>query len=144
VGALLLHLSDLVERHYAAVCGDLGVSLTGHSVLTTLRRHAPEELTLVDVNREALVTSGGLTFVVRQLESQGLLSRRTNPDDRRSVLLKLTPKGRKVADNIIAAVAETDQRIAAHIDRKDRGSAEALLRQIELAVETEMSTRRRR
>jgi DNA-binding MarR family transcriptional regulator len=138
LGARLLHLSDLVERHYGTVCDQYGVSLTGHSVLTTLRRHAPRELTLTEINQDALVTSGGMTFVARQLERQGLVTRRPNPDDRRSFLLRLTSKGRGLADLVIAAVAEADFEIARQIARPDRKAAQNLLKGLQNGVETAM------
>jgi DNA-binding MarR family transcriptional regulator len=138
LGARLLHLSDLVERHYGAVCDQFGVSLSGHSVLTTLRRHAPRELTLTEINLDALVTSGGMTFVARQLEKQGLVARRPNPDDRRSSLLRLTSEGRRVADRVIAAVAEADSAIAAHIGRNERRAALKILTDLQGGLESVM------
>jgi DNA-binding MarR family transcriptional regulator len=138
LGARLLHLSDLVERHYGTVCEQFGVSLSGHSVLTTLRRHAPHELTLTEINRDALVTSGGMTFVARQLERQGLVARRPNPDDRRSFLLRLTREGHRVADRVIAAVAETDALITTHIAVRDRKVALQVLKDFQEGVESLM------
>jgi DNA-binding MarR family transcriptional regulator len=138
LGARLLHLSDLVQRHYSAVCSQFGVSLTGHSVLTTLRRHAPRQLTLSEINRDALVTSGGMTFVVRQLEKQGLVLRRPHPDDRRASLLRLSPKGRRVADRIIVAVAAADTSIARELGKIDSAAAEHLLRELQRSVESVM------
>lgn len=138
LGARLLHLSDLVERYYGAVCDRFGLSLSGHSVLTTLRRHAPRELTLTEINRDALVTSGGMTFVAHQLEKQGLVGRRPNPDDRRSSLLHLTSKGRRVADRVIAAIVEADHEIATHIARHDRDNAERVLIDLQEGVESLM------
>jgi DNA-binding MarR family transcriptional regulator len=142
LGARLLHLSDLVERHYGAVCEKFGVSLSGHSVLTTLRRHAPRELTLTEINRDALVTSGGMTFVARQLERQGLVARRPNPDDRRSSLLRLTREGRRVADRVIAAVAEADSSIATRIALSDRKLALQILKDFQEGIESVMQQSR--
>ena len=138
LGARLLHLSDLVERHYGTVCEKFGISLSGHSVLTTLRRHAPRELTLTEINRDAVVTSGGMTFVARQLEKQGLVARRPNPNDRRSSLLRLTSRGRGVADRVIAAVAEADSTIATRIPRHERETALKVLKDLQEGVESVM------
>jgi len=143
LGARLLHLSNLVEEYYSEVCAQFGVSLTGHSVLTTLRRHAPAQMTLAEINEEALVTSGGITFVARQLENLGLVARRPHPDDRRSVQLRLTAEGRRVADRVIAAVAKADESIFAEISRQDRRSAEELLRVIERGVDHALWRHRR-
>jgi DNA-binding MarR family transcriptional regulator len=44
--------------------------------------------------RMSLLTSGGMTKTLRGLESAGLVRRYRSPDDRRSLLVELTPKGR--------------------------------------------------
>jgi len=135
LGARLLHLSDLTQQHYNAVCERLGISLSGHSVLTTLRRHAPRQLTLTEINRDALVTSGGMTFVVGKLEEAGYVQRVAHPTDRRAVLLRLTPEGRRMADKVVVAMAEADKSIAGHIRGRDRPPVVRTMHKIQLAVE---------
>ncbi len=135
LGARLLHLSDLIQRHYVAVCNRFQITLTGHSVLTTLRRHHPRELTLVDINRDALVTSGGITFVIRRLEEQGRVQRRRHPDDARSLLIRLTPGGLRTANRVIAAMADADAAIAGALARGDRKALVMHLRNLEREVE---------
>jgi hypothetical protein len=58
VAARLLHVSDIVQRYYGAVCDRFEMSLSGLGVLTALARSAPNELTLSELNRDILVTSG--------------------------------------------------------------------------------------
>jgi DNA-binding MarR family transcriptional regulator len=77
-----------------------------------------------------------MTFLVRQLEEQGLIARRTHPKDQRAVLLRLTPRGRRVADNVIAAMADADKAIVVHVRRRDRQAAERLLLRLQRAVES--------
>ena len=85
VGARLLHLSDLVQRYYGAIAERFDVSLVGVGVLTALARSAPRGLTLAEVNREILVTSAGVTFVVARLEKQGLVMKGPHPSDGRAL-----------------------------------------------------------
>jgi DNA-binding MarR family transcriptional regulator len=89
---------------------------------------------LTEINEDALITSGGMTFVVRQLEGQGLIARRGHPKDGRSFLLRLTPKGRRLADRMIRAVADADAVLAAHLGRRDSQVAIALLGRLEEGV----------
>ena len=137
IGGRLLHLSDLLQRYYSTVCDGFGLSLSAHSVLTTLRRHSPDQLTLTQINADALVTSGGMTFVVRQLEEQGLIARSPHPSDQRAVLLRLTRRGREIADQVIAAMAEADATIVAHLNQRDRGISGRLLLRLQKALESE-------
>jgi DNA-binding MarR family transcriptional regulator len=93
---------------------------------------------LTEINRDALVTSGGMTFVARHLEKQGLVARRPNPADARSSLLRLTSKGKDVADRVIAAVAEADSAIARQMARNRRQTAVGVLKDLQDGVEAVM------
>ena len=139
VAARLLHLSNLVQRYYSDIAERFDVSLSGLAVLTTLARQAPRELTLTEINREMLVTSGGITFVVSRLEKQGLLARQAHPSDGRAVLVRLTPRGRRLAGRLIEAVAEADAEAFAHLDDADRDTTEQLLRLVQAGIESAMA-----
>ncbi len=61
-----------------------GLSLGEFDVLATLRRSPPPHtLTPSDIQKSMLITSGGLTKVLIELEHRGLISRMTKKDDRR-------------------------------------------------------------
>jgi DNA-binding MarR family transcriptional regulator len=47
-----------------------------------------------------------LTFISNQLIDRGLVERAVDPDDRRSRVLVLTPKGRQVRDELVSTVLE--------------------------------------
>jgi DNA-binding MarR family transcriptional regulator len=51
-----------------------------------------------------------LTSLLDRLEGRGLLSRRPSPEDRRALLVELTPAGREVAGRVRTAVAELEHR----------------------------------
>ena len=138
VGARLLHVSDLVLRYYSGLSERFGVSLSGLAVITTLARQAPRELTLTEINRDVLVTSGGITFIVSRLEEQGLLTRKPHPNDSRAVLVQLTSRGRRLADRLIEAVATADAEVFVHFDDTERRTIEELLRRVEAGIETAM------
>lgn len=55
-----------------------------------------------DIADEMAITVGGTSKLVDRLESAGHCRRRSNPDDRRSSLVELTPAGRE----LLAAAAE--------------------------------------
>ena len=68
VAARLLPVSDLVRRYDGTVFDRFGVPQSGLGVLTALARFTPDDLTISKLNRNILVTSGGITFVVTRLE----------------------------------------------------------------------------
>lgn len=136
VAARLLRLSDVVERYYDSICERFDVSLSGMGVLTALARSAPRELTLAELNRDILVTSGGITFVAARLERQGLLSKRSNPADGRAVLVQLTRKGRKVANELIDAIAHADTAALGAFDANELSAINSVLTSLQNRFET--------
>ncbi len=139
VAARLLHLSDLVQRYYGAIGERFDVSLSGLGILTALARSAPRELTLTELNRDILVTSGGITFVAARLEQQGLVTKRRHPSDRRAVLVRLTRRGRRVADQLIDAIALGDVAALGQMGVNDLRAADELLMHMQAGIESAMS-----
>jgi len=53
-------------------------------------------LSVKDIAEKLGITSGGVTKIVSQLEEQSLLRRDMDPDDRRGIIVSLTPRGEKL------------------------------------------------
>lgn len=71
-----------------------GLSVVEFDVLATLRRSPqPHALTPSDIQHSMLITSGGLTKILIELENRGLISRTTDENDRRIKPVALTEKG---------------------------------------------------
>ncbi len=70
------------------------LTLPQFDVLAQLYRRA-EGMTPGELTRELLVTAGNVTGIVARLEALGLVERRPVPEDRRTVRLRLTPRGRR-------------------------------------------------
>ena len=71
-----------------------GLSVVEFDVLATLRRSPqPYALTPSEIQQSMLITSGGLTKILIELENRGLVSRTTDESDRRIKPVALTEKG---------------------------------------------------
>lgn len=84
-GAKLNRAETILARH--------GLSIYEFDVLMSLRRSPfPYELTPSDLQQSLIITSGGLTKILQQLEVRALVERRIDPRDRRvkPVALKST------------------------------------------------------
>jgi DNA-binding MarR family transcriptional regulator len=102
-----------------------------HGLLAALDRElAPLQLSAAETNalacfagrparpvRELVVATGQrpstLTGVLDRLERRGLVERRPNPADRRSIAVHLTPEGLVAADAVAAAFAAVETRLPA-------------------------------
>jgi DNA-binding MarR family transcriptional regulator len=58
-----------------------------------------------------LLSSGGLTKVLNNLEGRGFISRQSNQNDKRSRLVKLTDEGLKLIDEAMANVLDTNEKV---------------------------------
>lgn len=70
------------------------LTLPQFDVMAQLYRR-PEGMTPGELTRELLVTAGNVTGIVARLEALGLVERLRVPEDRRTVRLRLTPRGRR-------------------------------------------------
>jgi len=132
----VVRLNGLFQRAFAVDFAGEGIDEGGFAVLAALRRAgAPFELTPTTLNRELLISSGGVTHLVDRLERRGLVARRPGVGDRRSVLVALTSAGQTVADRAMAVHATTEQQLVAGLSVRERGHLAGLLRKLLLSVD---------
>jgi MarR family transcriptional regulator, organic hydroperoxide resistance regulator len=81
-------LANAVEGRLRADCQ---LTLSKFDVLRVLGQEAPCRVN--DIADELGITWGGTSKIVDRLEAAGLCRRRSNPRDRRSSLIDLTPAG---------------------------------------------------
>jgi DNA-binding MarR family transcriptional regulator len=108
----LIRLNDIVIESTAAIITEFGLTRAAFEVLVTLRSlPEPRQLTPTDLYRSLLITSGGMTKVLKQLEKDGLIERLINDNDQRSKLVRLTDTGAECAERSMAAVSNNDKKI---------------------------------
>lgn len=100
-------------------------------VLASLRRsQAPYALTPGVLMAELLVSSGTMTNRVNRLESKGFVYRSPCREDRRAVLITLTPKGRERVDGAMEALLACERRILAPLPPAERAQLAGLLARV--------------
>jgi DNA-binding MarR family transcriptional regulator len=105
-------------------------------VLAALRRAGtPHELSPGQLLVETLVTSGTMTNRVDRLAGRGLVERRPDPDDRRSIRVRLTAEGSAVVDAALADLVEAEHRMLDVLGREERRALATLLRQVSAPFE---------
>jgi DNA-binding MarR family transcriptional regulator len=77
-----------------------------------------------------MVTSGTMTTRLDKLETRGLVARRTDPDDGRAVIVRLTPQGRTVVDGALAGLLAREQALLGGLDAAEQHTLAALLRRV--------------
>jgi len=105
-------------------------------VLSALRwRGEPERRSAGELARIAELTSGTMTARLDQLERQGLVRRVRDQNDRRSVLVELTPAGRKKHNEAMGVQAEKEKLLAAALSTREMEQLNALLRRVMITLQ---------
>jgi DNA-binding MarR family transcriptional regulator len=127
IGRLARHL-DLARKGAFSASG---IESWEFDVLAALRRAgAPYELSPGKLLRETLVTSGTMTNRVDRLTTRGFVERLPDPNDRRGVLVRLTPEGKVAVDAAFEALLEAERALMPDLDEKDRDQLATLLRRL--------------
>jgi DNA-binding MarR family transcriptional regulator len=132
----IVRLNTLFHKAFGVDFGTEGLDEGCFAVLAALRRAGePFELSPTVLNRELLITSGGVTHLTDRLERRGLVTRRRCEGDRRAVHVALTAEGRTVADRSMTAHAATEQRLAAALTSGERDQLASLLRKLLVSLD---------
>lgn len=125
IARLRTHLAREIEKALAAH----GLNSASFDVLATLRRSGPPyRLSPGDLIATTMVSSGTMTNRLDQLEKAGLIKRSHNPDDRRGVIIALTPKGLALVDAAVTDHVENQHKLLAGLDAQERAALDGLLR----------------
>jgi DNA-binding MarR family transcriptional regulator len=141
----LYRLSSLALENGRQQVARHGLGFTEFEVLVALRSVSPpHELTPTELYDAILISSGGLTKVMRGLESRGLVTRVEHEADRRSRRVRLTPEGRALAERMMVEVQAADGALlSVGLSPQDIECLIALLRKLLLAVEPDGAARPR-
>lgn len=106
-----------------------GLTAAEFDVLATLRNAPPPyELTPSQLRASVLITSGGLTKVMRQLEARNLVTRPRQQADLRVKPMKLTAPGKRLLEKVMAElVAVSGTSVRGLLNTEEIGALTALL-----------------
>ena len=137
--AWLDHLRDRMNRFYDDALSPHGLVYSEFRVLSVLRLQAEGQgLTPVALHRFAGLTSAGMTRTLARLEKAGHTTRRPNPDDGRSVVIELTPKGWKFAETVCRCLSDAYEELVETLP-KDLDPQLRQVRRLVLRLDPEMA-----
>lgn len=92
-------------KHFA---GQGITSVADYDTIVLLRRSGPAGLQISEISESLRMTRGAVSNRIDRLEEDGLIDRTSNPRDRRSHFVSLTPKGADLAENMYKAIHAVD------------------------------------
>lgn len=135
VGRILL-LAKYLHNSVVNRLGTLDVDLWAFDVLATLWEQGPPyHLSPTELCKSAMLSSGAMTNRLDRLEGSGLVARQPDPNDRRSLIIELTPKGKSLVDQAISLRLEEANEAVSSLDDSERQELIRLLRKLFAAQE---------
>jgi DNA-binding MarR family transcriptional regulator len=89
-----------------------------------------EGLPFKELGRQALITGGTLTPVLNRMEAKGLLRRCKDERDQRQVILKLTPEGQALYEQVFLPYVDRAQALVDTLSPEEQAELKRLLHKL--------------
>ena len=130
----LLRTTQRLRRAVRALLSEY--DLTG-AQYATLTRIPPEGIPLTELAKMAWAAPSNSSGVVDRLEREGWVRRRRSSDDRRVVLVELTPEGKELLERIHPRYVQRVEELMAPLGESERAALVELLAKLEQALPPE-------
>jgi DNA-binding MarR family transcriptional regulator len=122
----LIRTAAVVTSLHDEASREQKLSAAGRQLLAVLEG-AGEPLSPTDISERLMVTTASITSLVDTLERRKFVKRSPDPDDRRRILVTITPAGRKVVDQFLPEIVALQTAALDGISEADRKRLVTLL-----------------
>jgi DNA-binding MarR family transcriptional regulator len=126
-----------IDERLDRMFSDLGVKQGEAEVLMILATGSDQPQSPTGVASQLLCSTGAMTNRLDHLEAAGLIERRHDTKDRRSILLSITTKGRKLALRAIEARDGIGEELLPGLTMADRKTLVRILRKMLVEFEND-------
>jgi DNA-binding MarR family transcriptional regulator len=96
----IVRVAERFKKESAAIFKNYGLTFPQYNVLRVLDASKNGQNTVRDVNRIMLVSGANMTGITKRMEKTGFILKKNDPNDDRLKWLEITPKGRRVLNDI--------------------------------------------
>jgi DNA-binding MarR family transcriptional regulator len=141
IGARIQRAAFYLEAELGRAVAESGLSSREFMALSALWRSGePFALNPMQLLEEYLIPAATLTRQIDRLESMGLVERRSDPGDRRAILVQLTRRGQDVVEDVVIE-QRTGQKLIERLRRGELRILNALLHRLLVMFEEETTLR---
>jgi len=124
-GFMLAQLGRAVTRRYRSAMAPIGLNPRETFALAQLRESGA-------VSQQALgatldIDASNLVMLLNDLEVEGLISRRRDPEDRRRHVVEVTAAGTALVEEVMRTAAQVEDQFFAPLDEDERATLRELL-----------------
>ncbi|MFG6179078.1 MarR family winged helix-turn-helix transcriptional regulator [Halomonas sp. THAF12] len=127
-GSLLRRCHQISVAIFLRKCEAYQLTQLQYILLCALEELGPSDQ--ITLGGHTALDRNTVAVVVRKLEERGLIARRRNPEDRRSMLVTLTEEGQRLRHTAEPSVDEVQEEIMAPLSEDERETLCRLLQRI--------------
>ncbi|GHP17050.1 MULTISPECIES: MarR family winged helix-turn-helix transcriptional regulator [Nocardiaceae] len=121
-----------VRAQMDALLRPINITAVQYTALTVLRRR--DGLSSAELARNSFVTAQTMGEMIAALEKRGLVTRRTDPANKRRMLTSLTEEARRLLAEYDAQIGDLEDRMVADLSPRQRDEFRGFLRSCRLAL----------
>jgi DNA-binding MarR family transcriptional regulator len=136
----LLTCTNLIEANVRTQLREsFGTTLPRFDLMAQLDR-APEGLSMSELSSRLMVSGGNVTGLVEALRREGIVARSAHAKDRRSLIIRLTAKGRRLFQTMTPVHEQWIDALLGRISRSDMQELFELLGRLKHSIQSQGKT----
>ena len=96
----IVRVAELFKKESSAIFIKYGLTFSQYNILRALDRSEKGQDNITNIRSRMLVSGSRITGLAKRLEKKGLLIKKSDANDERTKILKITPKGSQTLKNI--------------------------------------------
>ena len=120
----IVRVAERFKKESAAIFKHHGLTFPQYNVLRVLDASKDGQNRVRDINRIMLVSGANMTGITKRMEKTGFIIRKGDPNDDRLKWLQITPKGKRVLDDI---AEENERNVKRYLDECPDGTKAEIL-----------------
>jgi DNA-binding MarR family transcriptional regulator len=131
----ILRLGEVFMNAMNANMSDrFDVRYSQYAIVGTLRASGkPYRMSPTELQNTLMITSGGVSNLLKRIEDMGYIRRLDDPVDGRGVIVELTDAGFALSEKAMEAQAELERRLVATLSAEEQDLLSGLLRRLIIA-----------
>lgn len=137
--ARIVRMSHYISQFVDANFAKYNLNVGEFEVLAALARNPDRQLTPKDLQKKILISSGGLSNRINRLEEKKYIVRMPDPSDRRGVIVKITPEGRRLTLDVVVTHVGIEKDLIQGLSDEEKEQLAGLLKKLIRTQKSELN-----
>ena len=137
--ARIVRMSHYISQFIDANLAHYNLNVGEFEVLAALARNPDRQLSPKELQKKILISSGGLSNRINRLEEKKFIVRIPDPADRRGVIVKITPEGRKLTLEAVETHVAIEKSLVQGLDAENKDQLAMLLKKLIQSQKSELN-----